>query len=84
LEHWHASRTQALQATDWQTVEVLAALLPHDSGQLPILGPNESRTRGVGPQIGYNFTIGNTSIYTNPRGYIEFGSYRRLHRVIQF
>jgi hypothetical protein len=52
--------------------------LTADSGQLPVLGPNESRTRGVGPQIGYNFTVGNTPIYTNLRGYTEFGSYRRL------
>lgn len=51
--------------------------LTADSGQLPILGSNESRTRGVGPQIGYNFNVGGTSIYTNLRGYIEFGSYRR-------
>jgi hypothetical protein len=43
-----------------------------------ILGPNESRTRGAGPQINYIFTIGNTSIYTNLRGYTEFGSDSRL------
>jgi hypothetical protein len=52
--------------------------LTADRGQLPILGPNESRTRGVGPQIGYIFTIGNTSIYISLRGCTEFGSYRRL------
>jgi hypothetical protein len=52
--------------------------LTADHGQLAILGPNESRTRGVGPQIGYNFTVGGVSIYTNLRGYTEFGSYRRL------
>ena len=51
--------------------------LTADSGQLPILGPNESRTRGAGLQIGYNFSLGGTSIYTNLRGYTEFGSYRR-------
>ena len=34
--------------------------------------------RGVGPQIGYNFNLGGTSIYTNLRGYTEFGSYRRV------
>jgi hypothetical protein len=52
--------------------------LTADSGQLPILGPNESRTRGVGLQTGYNFSLGGVSIYTNLRGYTEFGSYRRL------
>lgn len=51
--------------------------LTADSGQLPILGPNESRTRGVGLQTGYNFTMGTVPIYTNLRGYTEFGSYRR-------
>jgi hypothetical protein len=35
--------------------------LTADSGQLAILGPNESRTRGVGPQIGYNFNLGGVS-----------------------
>ncbi len=52
--------------------------LTADSGQLALLGPNESRTRGVGPQIGYNFSVGGVSIYTNLRGYTEFGSFRRL------
>jgi hypothetical protein len=52
--------------------------LTADTGQLAILGSNESRTRGVGPQIGYNFNMGGVSIYTNLRGYIEFDSYRRL------
>jgi hypothetical protein len=52
--------------------------LTADSGQLAILGPNESRTRGVGPQIGYNFNVGGVSIYTNLRDYTEFGSYRRV------
>jgi hypothetical protein len=52
--------------------------LTADQGQLAILGPNESRTRGVGPQIGYNFEMGGVSIYTNLRGYTEFDSYRRV------
>jgi hypothetical protein len=52
--------------------------LTADKGQLPILGPFESRTRGVGPQIGYNFNVGGVSIYTNVRGYTEFDSYRRV------
>ena len=52
--------------------------LTPDRGQRAILGPNESRTRGVGPQIGYNFNVNGTAIYTNVRAYWEFDSYRRL------
>jgi hypothetical protein len=52
--------------------------LTADSGQLPILGPNESRTRAIGPQIGYNFNVGRQTISTNLRAYVEFDSYRRL------
>jgi hypothetical protein len=52
--------------------------LTADHGQLAILGPNESRTRGVGPQIGYNFNVGGVPIYSNVRGYTEFDSYRRV------
>jgi hypothetical protein len=51
--------------------------LTADSGQPRILGSNESRTRGAGLQIGYNFTLGGVSIFTNLRGYTEFGAYRR-------
>jgi hypothetical protein len=52
--------------------------LTPDHGQPAILGSNESRTRGVGPQIGYNFSVAGTTIYTNLRAYWEFDSYRRL------
>jgi hypothetical protein len=52
--------------------------LTPDRGQRAILGPNESRTRGVGPQIGYNFDVNGTTVYTNLRAYWEFDSYRRL------
>jgi hypothetical protein len=52
--------------------------LTPDSGQRAFLGTNESHTRGVGPQIGYNFNVGGTQIYTNIRAYWEFDSYRRL------
>ena len=46
--------------------------LTADHGQRAILGPNELRTRGLGLQVGYNFTVGGVSIYTNLRGYTEF------------
>jgi hypothetical protein len=52
--------------------------LTADHGQLSALGPNESRTRGAGPQIGYNFNVGGVPIFTNVRGYTEFESYRRV------
>ena len=52
--------------------------LTADRGQLQILGPNESRTRGAGLQMGYNLSVGGVSIYTNLRGYTEFGAYRRV------
>jgi hypothetical protein len=41
--------------------------LTPDRGQLAILGSNESRTRGIGPQIGYNFSVNGTQVYTNLR-----------------
>lgn len=47
--------------------------LTPDKGQPPILGSMESRTFAIGPQIGYNFNVGGVPIYTNLRGYYEFG-----------
>ncbi len=53
--------------------------LTADTGQSPILGPQESRVRGVGPQIGYNFDLGGgRTAYTNLRGYTEFGAQSRV------
>jgi hypothetical protein len=52
--------------------------LTSDHGQPAFLGPNKSRTRGIGPQIGYNFKVGRQQIYTNLRAYFEFDSFRRL------
>ena len=53
--------------------------LTADKGQPASLGSFESHTRGVGPQIGYNFDVGGgVSIYTNLRGYAEFDA---LHRT---
>jgi hypothetical protein len=51
--------------------------LTPDQGQCAILGPNESRTREVGPQIGDNFNVGGTTSYTNLRFYWEFDSDRK-------
>jgi hypothetical protein len=52
--------------------------LTPDHGQPAILGSNESRTRGVGPQIGNNFNFNGTTVYANLRAYWEFDSYCRL------
>jgi hypothetical protein len=52
--------------------------LTADKGQPAFLGPSESRTRSVGPQIGYNFDLGGVPLFTNLRGYKEFGSSNRL------
>lgn len=46
--------------------------LTPDEGQLSALGPMESRTFAIGPQLGYNFEVAGTPIYTNLRGYYEF------------
>jgi len=52
--------------------------LTPDQGQLSILGDFESRTFAVGPQLGYNFDVGGVPIYTNLRGYFEFGAKNRI------
>lgn len=46
--------------------------LTPDKGQPPELGNFESRTFGLGPQLGYNFVEGSVPIYTNLRAYAEF------------
>ena len=51
--------------------------LTADEGQPPILGDFESRVFGLGPQIGYTFEAGKRPIYTNLRGYFEFGAENR-------
>jgi len=50
-----------------------------DSGQNPILGGFRSRARGVGPQIGYNFPMGNMQGSLSLRGYGEFDAANRAH-----
>ena len=51
--------------------------LTADHGQALALGPNESRTRGVGPQIGWDMKLGGRIISATLRGYTEFAVYRR-------
>lgn len=46
--------------------------LTPDQGQPPELGNFESRTFGLGPQLGYNFMEDRVPIYTNLRAYAEF------------
>ena len=48
-----------------------------DSGQNPILGGFRSRIFGVGPQIGYNFPVGDMQGFLGLRGYGEFGAANR-------
>ena len=52
--------------------------LTPDRGQPPILGDFKSQTFAIGPQIGYNINAGGVPIYTNLRGYFEFGAKNRL------
>jgi hypothetical protein len=47
--------------------------LTPDEGQPAALGDFKSRTFAIGPQVGYNFNVGGVPIYTNLRGYYEFG-----------
>lgn len=51
--------------------------LTPDEGQPEAFGNVESRTFAVGPQVGYNFDAGGTTIYANLRGYYEFGVQNR-------
>jgi hypothetical protein len=48
-----------------------------DSGQNPTLGGFRSRVFGVGPQLGYNFPVGDMQGSLSLRGYGEFGAANR-------
>ena len=48
-----------------------------DSGQNPILGGFRSRVLGVGPQIGYNFPIGNLQGFLSLKAFGEFEATNR-------
>jgi hypothetical protein len=47
--------------------------LTPDDGKPDALGDFESRTFALGPQVGYTFDDDGRQIYTNLRGYYEFG-----------
>lgn len=49
-----------------------------DSGEGAVLGDFKSRVFGIGPQIGYNFDVSDsTSGFLNLKGYYEFGAKNR-------
>ncbi len=49
-----------------------------DSGEGAVLGDFKSRVFGIGPQIGYNFDLNETtSAFLNLKGYYEFGAKNR-------
>jgi hypothetical protein len=48
-----------------------------DSGSGATVGPFISRVAGVGPQLGYNFNLGERSASLSARGYYEFSSQNR-------
>jgi hypothetical protein len=48
-----------------------------DSGAGATVGPFISRVAGVGPQLGYNFNLGERSASLSARGYYEFSSQNR-------
>jgi hypothetical protein len=51
--------------------------LTPDEGQPAVFGDFKSRVFGIGPQAGYNFIAGGVPVYTNLRGYLEFGAKNR-------
>ncbi|WP_305646078.1 transporter [Nitrosomonas sp.] len=48
-----------------------------DSGSGALLGDFKSRVGGIGPQAGYQFTIGKREVHLNIRGYKEFDAQNR-------
>lgn len=48
-----------------------------DSGSGATVGPFISRVAGVGPQLGYNFNLGDRSASLSARGYYEFSAQNR-------
>ncbi len=48
-----------------------------DSGSGALLGDFKSRVVGIGPQAGYQFTIGKQEVHLNIRGYKEFDAKNR-------
>jgi hypothetical protein len=52
--------------------------LTGDSGPGATLGDFKSRVAGIGPQIGFFFSVGDREAYLNFRGYQEFNAKNRL------
>jgi len=48
-----------------------------DSGAGATVGPFISRVAGIGPQLGYNFSLGGRSASLSARGYYEFSAQNR-------
>lgn len=48
--------------------------ITNDNGAPSVFSDTKSRVIGIGPQIGYIFTIGKTHAYINVKGYYEFES----------
>jgi hypothetical protein len=46
--------------------------LSSDSGSGDQVGSFKSRVTGIGPEVGYSFTVGGQQWYANLRGYWEF------------
>lgn len=53
--------------------------LTADRGCAPILCPFESRTAGIGPQLGYLFPAGNMQGYANLKAYWDYDAENRAH-----
>lgn len=48
-----------------------------DSGPAAVLGPFMSRVAGIGPQVGYDFKLGNRAASLSARSYYEFAGQNR-------
>lgn len=58
-------------------VEYTYQQITDDIGGAPILGGFRSRVTGIGPQIGYIFSIGHMQGYLNLKGYVELAAANR-------
>ena len=69
-----------LLSQDWQVgvVGYVYYQLTGDTGSGDRLGSFKSRIAGLGPQVGYTFTVRGQQWYANLRGYWEFWAQNRL------